>query len=61
MRISWRNALLCLSLLAAANPSFADEAEELRKLRDSTISLVNGDSVTQTSRFGVTTISRTFL
>jgi hypothetical protein len=34
-------ALLALLFAAAAGPSFADEAEELRQLRDTTISLVN--------------------
>jgi Putative porin len=32
---------MALALWAVASPSFADEAEELRKLRDSTISLIN--------------------
>jgi hypothetical protein len=35
------HAFLALLLAAAAGPSFADEAEELRQLRDTTISLVN--------------------
>lgn len=34
-------ALLALLLATVAGPSFADEAEELRQLRDTTISLVN--------------------
>jgi hypothetical protein len=41
MSIRWRYALLALLLSAAATPSFGDELEELRQLRDSTISLVN--------------------
>ena len=41
MSIRWRFALLTLLLSAAASPSFADEIDELRQLRDSTISLVN--------------------
>jgi hypothetical protein len=41
MRIRWRFALLGLVLSAAASPSFADDLDELRKLRDTTISLVN--------------------
>ena len=36
-----RTALLALLLSAAAGPGVADEADELRKLRDTTISLVN--------------------
>src|ERR1700678_1934846 len=41
MRTRWRFALLGLVLSAAASPSFADDLDELRKLRDTTISLVN--------------------
>src|SRR5580693_818753 len=41
MRTPWRIALLGLVLSAAASPSFADDLDELRKLRDTTISLVN--------------------
>ena len=41
MKTRWRCAILALLLSAAASPSFADEAEELRKLRDSTINLIN--------------------
>jgi hypothetical protein len=41
MSIRWRYALLSLLLSAAANPGFADELDDLRQLRDSTISLVN--------------------
>jgi hypothetical protein len=41
MRIRWRRALLAVLLSAASLPGFADEADELRKLRDSTIALVN--------------------
>jgi hypothetical protein len=41
MTTRWRYALLGLLLSAAAAPSFGDELDELRKLRDSTISLVN--------------------
>jgi hypothetical protein len=41
MRIRWRHALLTLLLTAAASPGLADEIEELRRLRDTTISLVN--------------------
>src|SRR6202034_2712122 len=41
MRIHRRFALLGLVLSAAASPSFADDLDELRKLRDTTISLVN--------------------
>ena len=42
MRIPWRHALIGLVLaVAAATPSFADEADELRRLRDTTINLVN--------------------
>jgi len=41
MRNRWRCALLTLLLTAAAAPSLADEADELRKLRDTTIALVN--------------------
>jgi hypothetical protein len=41
MRTRWRSAILGLVLSAAASPSFADDLEELRKLRDTTISLVN--------------------
>ena len=41
MSIRWRFALLTLLLSAAASPSLADEMDELRQLRDSTISLVN--------------------
>jgi hypothetical protein len=40
MRTRWRCALLAV-LLSASLPGFADEADELRKLRDSTIALVN--------------------
>src|ERR1700675_1840215 len=40
MRNHWRYALLMGCLLAAA-PSFADDIDELRKLRDTTINLVN--------------------
>jgi hypothetical protein len=40
MRKHWRYALLMGCLLAAA-PSFADDIDELRKLRDTTINLVN--------------------
>jgi Putative porin len=41
MRTHWRCILLGVALSAAAGPSVADEVDELRKLRDSTISLVN--------------------
>src|SRR5277367_293613 len=41
MRIRWRYALLALLFAAAVSPSSADETEELRQLRDTTISLVN--------------------
>jgi hypothetical protein len=41
MSIRWRYSLLALLLSAAAGPSFGGELEELRQLRDSTISLVN--------------------
>src|SRR5271165_2670036 len=41
MKTRWRCAILALLWSAAANPSFADEADELRKLRDSTINLIN--------------------
>jgi hypothetical protein len=41
MRTRWGCAFLGLVLLAAAGPGSADEADDLRKLRDSTISLVN--------------------
>jgi hypothetical protein len=41
MRTRWRSAILALLFAAAANPGFADEADELRKLRESTIALVN--------------------
>jgi len=41
MRIRWHHALLGFALAVAAPPSFADEAEELRRLRDTTINLVN--------------------
>jgi Putative porin len=41
MRIRWRSVLMLLLLSATATPSFADEADELRKLRDTTINLVN--------------------
>src|SRR3984957_8834480 len=41
MRTRWRFALLGLVLSAAASPSFADDLDELPKLRDTTISLVN--------------------
>jgi Putative porin len=37
----WRFALLTLLLSAVAGSSFADEIDELRRLRDSTVSLVN--------------------
>src|SRR5580704_10754653 len=41
MRIRWPFATLVLLFSAAASPCFADEAEELRQLRDTTIALVN--------------------
>jgi Putative porin len=41
MRIRWRYALLALLFSAAVSPSSADDIDELRKLRDTTISLVN--------------------
>jgi hypothetical protein len=41
MRIRWPFATLVLLFSAAASPCLADEAEELRQLRDTTISLVN--------------------
>lgn len=41
MSIRWRFALLALLLSTAASPSFGDELEELRQLRDTTIGLVN--------------------
>jgi Putative porin len=41
MRIRWPLATLALLLSAAVSPCLADEAEELRQLRDTTISLVN--------------------
>jgi len=41
MRTRWRLAFLGLVLAAAGTPSFADQSDELRKLRDSTIALVN--------------------
>jgi Putative porin len=41
MGIRWRYALLALLCSAVVSPSFADEADELRKLRDTTIALVN--------------------
>src|SRR5271154_587012 len=41
MRIRWRHAFLALLLSAAASPGLADEVDELRRLRDTTISLVN--------------------
>jgi Putative porin len=41
MKRSWCYALVMLLLSAAAMPGHADEAEELRKLRDTTIALVN--------------------
>src|SRR5260370_4672629 len=40
MRNLWGNALLMGCLLATA-PAFADDTDELRKLRDTTINLVN--------------------
>jgi hypothetical protein len=40
-RKSWRLALSTVLLMAVAAPGFADEADELRKLRDTTITLVN--------------------
>src|SRR5580692_10978940 len=44
MTTRWRFALLGLVLSAAASPSFADDLDELRKLRDTTISLVNAQA-----------------
>jgi len=41
MRMNWRPLLLTLALATTATPSFADDLEELRKLRDTTINLVN--------------------
>jgi len=41
MSRSWRQAFVGLCLAAITFPAFADEIDELRKLRDSTISLVN--------------------
>ncbi|HEY2463032.1 MAG TPA: putative porin [Steroidobacteraceae bacterium] len=41
MRTRWPFATLALLLSAAVSPCLADEAEELRQLRDTTISLVN--------------------
>jgi Putative porin len=41
MKAGWCYALVLLLLSATATPSFADEADELRKLRDTTIALVN--------------------
>src|ERR1700679_2705544 len=41
MRTRWRFAILGLVLSAVASPSFADDLDELRKLRDTTIALVN--------------------
>jgi hypothetical protein len=41
MKINWCCALVLFLLSAAAAPSRADEVDELRKLRDTTIALVN--------------------
>ena len=41
MSTRWRQALLGLLCAAAITPSFADDLEEIRKLRDTTINLVN--------------------
>jgi hypothetical protein len=41
MRTRWRCALLGLLLSAVVTPGFADDIDELRKLRDTTINLVN--------------------
>jgi hypothetical protein len=41
MRSRWPCALLALLLTSAAFPGLADEADDLRKLRDSTINLIN--------------------
>jgi hypothetical protein len=41
MRMNWRPLLLTLALATTATPGFADDLEELRKLRDTTINLVN--------------------
>jgi hypothetical protein len=41
MRTNWRTFLLTIALATAATPSLADELDELRKLRDTTINLVN--------------------
>jgi hypothetical protein len=41
MRTRWRHALLALLLSLLATPSFADEVADLRRLRDTTISLIN--------------------
>jgi Putative porin len=41
MTTLWRYALAALIVMGSAAPAFADDLDELRKLRDSTISLVN--------------------
>ena len=41
MNTRWRSAFVCLLLAAAASPGRTDELTELRKLRDTTINLVN--------------------
>ena len=41
MNTRWRSAFVCLLLAAAASPGRTDELAELRKLRDTTINLVN--------------------
>ncbi len=41
MTARWRNAAVALLLTASVCPAYADQLEELRNLRDSTISLVN--------------------
>ena len=41
MRTPWRALLVSIALWTAANPSFADDIDEVRKLRDTTINLVN--------------------
>jgi hypothetical protein len=40
MKTGWCYALVLVLLILAA-PSFADEADELRKLHDTTIALIN--------------------
>jgi hypothetical protein len=41
MNTHWRTAIAAMSLLVAAHPALADDMTELRKLRDTTINLVN--------------------